>query len=170
VTISHLLESSSSVTREYEVPPHSRLTVWVNAVSGLPPDSQGATIRSSGPMYPSQPTRSMSVASLAGHAPRDLRRPRALHQAIFQSSANGPRRCTESWARNASRLPASVEGPTARGRCGSAREVQWRRSVEMCCRDALWKRRCGRGAVCSLVELDADCEESVIHSTTLGGR
>jgi len=50
VTVTYLLESSPSQTRQYRLPPRSRLTIWANAVPGLPIDSQGAVIRSSIPV------------------------------------------------------------------------------------------------------------------------
>ena len=50
VAVTFMLESSPSVTRTYRLEPHSRLTIWANAVPGLPPDSQGAAIRASHPI------------------------------------------------------------------------------------------------------------------------
>lgn len=50
VSVTYLLESSPRITRQYRVPARSRLTIWANAVPGLPTDSQGAVVRSSAPI------------------------------------------------------------------------------------------------------------------------
>jgi hypothetical protein len=50
VTVTYMLESSPSVTHTYRLEPRSRLTIWANAVPGLPADSQGAAIRASHPI------------------------------------------------------------------------------------------------------------------------